>query len=135
MTAVNIESRFRILIQRMIHNTAYTTAIGQDLGIEAPTSVFNPANGKPAFFIEMSSGGHPNLRWTKGKFQGVEIWKDAGTGFTKLDRDMRPDYIDKKTCQHINCIVSDFKFLDRFRHLQFIFPQMFDVIFEFFSFI
>src|SRR6266446_1189694 len=45
--------------------------------------------------IEMSSGGHPNLRWTKGKFDGVEIWKDSGTGLVKLDRDMRPDYIDK----------------------------------------
>jgi hypothetical protein len=65
------------------------------LGIAAPASTFNPADGKPDFFIEFSSGGHPNLRWTKGKFDGVEIWKDSGTGFVKLDRDMKPDYIDK----------------------------------------
>jgi hypothetical protein len=59
------------------------------------TQSFNATTGKPDFFIEFSSGGHPNLRWTKGKFEGVEIWKDSGTGFAKLDRDMRTDYIDK----------------------------------------
>jgi hypothetical protein len=95
LPALNIESRFRNLTQRIAHNAAYTAAIGLDLGIEAPVSVFNPDNGKPVFKIELSSGGHPNLRWTRGKFQGVEIWKDSGNGFSKLDRDMRPDYIDK----------------------------------------
>ena len=95
MPAVNAESRFRNLLQRITHNAAYTVAMGQDLGIEAPAVVFVPAQGKPLFYIEFSSGGHPNLRWTRGKFQGVEIWKDSSAGFIKLDRDMRPDYIDK----------------------------------------
>ncbi len=95
MPGVNTESRLRNLLQRITHSTAYTTAMGQDLGIEASASIFNPAEGKPQFYIKFSSGGYPNLRWTRGKFQGVEIWKDSGTGFTKLDRDMRPDYTDK----------------------------------------
>ncbi len=96
--AANIEGRFRNLLQRIAHNSGYTTAIGEDLGIEAPDAAATKASlnaGKPDFKIEMSSGGHPNLRWTKGKFDGVEIWKDSGTGLVKLDRDMRPDYIDK----------------------------------------
>ncbi len=34
--------------------------------------------------------------WTKGHFDGVEIWKSTdGINFTKLDKDIKPDYIDK----------------------------------------
>jgi hypothetical protein len=95
LPAVNVENRFRNLLQRITHSPNYTTAMGQDMGIEASATVFTPADGKPIFDIELSSGGHPNLLWTRGKFQGVEIWKDSGIGFVKLDRDMRPDYIDK----------------------------------------
>ncbi|MGC4023066.1 MAG: hypothetical protein QM734_14540 [Cyclobacteriaceae bacterium] len=95
MPAGNVEQRFRLLVQRLIHSPAYTTAIGEDLGIEGPAINMTPANLKPAFFIELSSGGYPNLRWTKGRTDGVEIWKDGGQGFVKLDRDMKPDYIDK----------------------------------------
>ena len=98
MPEPNIESRFRMLLQRITHTTAYNKSVGEDLGIEAPSDAATKAAleaGKPVFRIEPSSGGHPNLRWTKGKYQGIEIWKDAGTGFIKLDRDMRPDFIDK----------------------------------------
>ena len=103
MPLADVKGRFRALIQVITHKkNAYTTAIGQDLGIEAAVVPFTPATGKPVFFIEPSSGGYPNLRWTRGKFQGIEIWKDSGpstgsgqAGFAKLDRDMRPDYIDK----------------------------------------
>jgi hypothetical protein len=98
MPLPNIEQRFRNLIQRLSHSSGYTKAIGEDLGIEAPDTAASKIAldaGKPVFTIELSSGGHPNLRWTKGKYDGVEIWKDSGTGFVKLDRDMRPDYIDK----------------------------------------
>lgn len=80
MPAPNVESRFRKLVQRIPSASTSKTALVQ---------------GKPKFFIEPSSGGHPNLRWTKGKFEGVEIWKDSGNGFAKLDRDIKPDYIDK----------------------------------------
>lgn len=97
MPLPNIENRFRNLLQRIVHNSAYTVAIGEDLGIEGPATLSKASlgNGKPLFFIDLSSGGHPNLRWTKGSYQGIEIWKDSGSGFVKLDRDMRPDYIDK----------------------------------------
>lgn len=98
MPAPDIEGRFRLLVQRISHSSGYTKAIGEDLGIEAPDAAASKANlgaGKPEFRIELSSGGHPNLRWTKGKYDGVEIWKDSGNGLAKLDRDMRPDFIDK----------------------------------------
>jgi len=95
MPAANIEARFRSILQRITHHAAYTSAMGEDLGIEGAEVVFNSAAGKPKFSIVFATGGCPNLRWKKGKFQGVEIWKDSGNGFVKLDRDMRPDYIDK----------------------------------------
>lgn len=91
----NIQKRFSRLIQDCVNSSNYTKSIGEDLGIEAPVTPFDPNTGKPKIKTEFSSGGHPNLIWKKGKFQGVEIWKDDGTGFKKLDRDFNPDYIDK----------------------------------------
>lgn len=95
MPLIGIESRFRALLQRITHQNGYTAAIGKDLGIDAPLTVFNAADGKPVFNITLSSGGYPNLHWTRRKFNGIEIWKDSGTGFIKLDRDMHPDFTDK----------------------------------------
>ncbi|MDZ4823604.1 MAG: hypothetical protein SH856_09100 [Flavobacteriales bacterium] len=92
----DIEGRFRAIIQIIIVAPGYTTSIGEDLGIEAPVTPFVPGDGKPIFTIELSSGGYPNLKWKKGKFEGVEIWKAvAGGAWVNLERDLRPDYIDK----------------------------------------
>ncbi|MHB8261792.1 MAG: hypothetical protein ACYDCN_12715 [Bacteroidia bacterium] len=57
----DIEARFRAFIQLLIHHSsnAYTLAIGQDLGIVAPASTFDPAHGKPRFTLELTAGGHP----------------------------------------------------------------------------
>lgn len=90
----NLEGRFRAFVQRLRTHPAYTAAIGEDLGIEGPIETFVAKEGKPKFHIELLPEGHPNLRWVKGKYEGVEIWKDDGKGFQKLDRDMKPDYPD-----------------------------------------
>jgi len=95
MPGANIEARFRLLIQRITHATNYTLAIGQDLGIIAPVPDFNPDLGKPVFSITKIAGGHPVLVWKKGKFEGIDIFKDSGAGFVKLDRSTRPDYTDR----------------------------------------
>jgi hypothetical protein len=95
LVAANIDERFRRLIQKIVAHQSYTTTIGEDLGIEKPKTVFDPQTGKPVFKIIFSSGGQPQLVWKKGQFQGVEIWKSTGAAFTKLDRDMKPDFIDK----------------------------------------
>jgi hypothetical protein len=92
--AANIEARFRAFIQSFVHKTTYTTAIGQDLGIVAPTNTFNPNTGKPDLSIELSAGGHPTLHYTRGQFDGVEIWKDTGSGFVKLERITQTHYVD-----------------------------------------
>jgi hypothetical protein len=96
LVAADIQLRFSNHAQILKKHPNYTTAIGQDLGIVAAASSFDPSTGKPAFKIELSNGGHPHLKWIKSGFQGVEIWKDAGNGFAFLDKDFRPDFTDKK---------------------------------------
>lgn len=96
ITSANVQARFAALIQKCMLSPNFTEAIGQDLGVLAGNAPFNPQDGKPTFKIEFSSGGHPNLIWKKGKFQGVEIHKSLdGVNFTRLDKDFSPDFIDK----------------------------------------
>jgi hypothetical protein len=95
MPKYNVKARLRFLLQRISHHPAFNKGISEDLGIEAPQQKFVPTAGKPLFKVQLASGGYPKLRWKKKKYQGVEIWKDAGQGFAKLDRDMIPDYVDK----------------------------------------
>lgn len=95
LVAANVQRRFARLIQDCVNSANYTKTIGEDLGIEAPETPFDPAQGKPVFKNTVASAGHPVLVWKKGKFQGVEIWKNTGGGYQKLDRDLSPDYIDK----------------------------------------
>lgn len=93
----NIQLRFSNLVARIKKHKNYTEVIGQDLGIVASSASFDAQAGKPVFTIQFTSGGHPNLIWKKGNYQGVEIWKDNGdgTGFKKLDKDFSPDFADK----------------------------------------
>jgi len=96
LVAANVQKRFAEIIQDCVRSGNYTIGIGEDLGIEKPETVFDPQLGQPEFEIELNSGGRPNLLWPKGKFQGIEIWKDSdGTGFKFLDKDFNPDYLDK----------------------------------------
>lgn len=91
----NLQKRFARIVQQCAISVNYTKSIGEDLGIEAAVHPFDPNAGKPVIKNSYSSGGHPLLMWKKGKFQGVEIWKNTGATWVKLDRDFNPDYIDK----------------------------------------
>lgn len=90
----NIEKRFSDLAARIKKSPNYTKTIGEDLGIEKAQTSFNPQDGQPTFYIELEAG-HPVLVWKKGKYQGVEIWKDSGSGWAKLDKDNNPNYTDE----------------------------------------
>jgi len=98
-TSANAQKRFADIIQDCAQSPNYSKAIGEDLGIEAPATPFNPAEGQPALTPGYSTGGHPELKWKKGKFEGIEIWIDRGDGkgWVYLDKDMRPDFTDKIT--------------------------------------
>jgi len=89
----NVEKRFRATVKQIKAHKNYSKGIGESLGIEKPEFVLNPHEKKPIFKISFSSGV-PVLKWVKSKFEGVEIWVNRGTGYTKLDRDIRSPYID-----------------------------------------
>lgn len=91
----DVVGHFRSLTARISRHPNFTKAIGEKLGIVAPETPFDPSKGKPKFEVEFDSVGHPILIWHKGDYHGVEIWKDSGSGYAKLDRDNMPDYIDK----------------------------------------
>ena len=97
VVAADIEARFRALIQSFSKNANFTAAMAQDLGIEAPASNFNPGTGKPVLTIDFNHGGHPVLHYTRGEFDGVEIWKDTNAGFIKLERITQTTYTDNST--------------------------------------
>ena len=90
----DIEKRFRALIQTFVQSPNYTLAIGKDLGIVGPANTFDPTTGKPNLSIDLGAGGHPQLHYMRGNFDGVEIWKDSGTGFAKLERITQTNYTD-----------------------------------------
>jgi hypothetical protein len=97
ITVGDAQARFERLVQQIVKSKNYSKTIGEDLGIEAPETPFNPADGKPELKPTYSTGGHPELKWKKGKFQGIEIWIDRGDGkgWLYLDKDMHPDFTDK----------------------------------------
>lgn len=93
-----MEKRFRYIVQTAMRSPAMTPAIAKDLGVLAPASNENIAanEAKPTYKIKYSSGGHPLIIWKKGPYEGVEIQKSRdGVNFTKLDRDYKPDFVDK----------------------------------------
>lgn len=98
ITSAGMEKRFRDIIQDAMRSPAMTQAIAKDLGILAPEPASKIADNeaKPTFKLSYSSGGHPMIIWKKGTYEGVEIQKSLdGINFSKLDRDYKPDFIDK----------------------------------------
>ena len=98
ITKGGMEGRFRELVQDAVRSSAMTDAIAQDLGIVAPAapSAAQKDQAAPSFKLQYSSGGYPLIIWKKGSFEGVEIHKSKdGINFTKLDKDFKPDFIDK----------------------------------------
>ena len=92
--APGIFKRLTALVARIKAHPGYTTAIGQDLDIIGAEQTLDTANAKPLLKLELSAG-HPNVKWTKGGFDALEIHVDRGTGiFAYLANDTVPDYLD-----------------------------------------
>ena len=87
--------RIFAFVKNLKTRTFYTEAVGQDLDvIGAAAGSVDLDNAKPVIEA-MRRGDEVRVKWTKGVFDGVEIWVDRGTGaFAKLATDMRPDYFD-----------------------------------------
>lgn len=88
-------NRIANYVQRIKHHSNYTDAIGQDLGIIAPSSSFNPATMQPELIIKMSAG-YPYLKWKRGEADGLHLYVDRrdGNGFVLLAKQIKPEYMD-----------------------------------------
>lgn len=94
--APGVLPRFTSMVNRIKAHLAYTTAIGQNLGIESSTVVtagIAVADAKPQIKLTVN-GGRVLLQWSKGSYSGIIIEKDSGSGFAMLDKDFVPDFID-----------------------------------------
>jgi hypothetical protein len=94
----NIQARFSQKAAKAKLSNNYTEAIGKDLGIEASVGSFDPSAGKPSFTLSIN-GKRPEIRFTKGKYNGVSIYKDSGDGkgYQFLDKAFYVTYSDKST--------------------------------------
>jgi hypothetical protein len=73
----------------------YTVADGNDLGIEGAESVMDIHNMKPVLNLHLIAGGHPEIKWTKQRMDGIEIYVDRGSGnWELLAYDTFPNYTD-----------------------------------------
>jgi len=91
-----IVPRFRAIVRRVKAAPNYTPAIGAALGIEgADAPAPDVAGAQPVLRVAFT-GGRVHVDWTKGDFDGVEIWTDRGDGkgFAFLAVDTVPDYVD-----------------------------------------
>ncbi|UPT70425.1 MAG: hypothetical protein M0D53_15260 [Flavobacterium sp. JAD_PAG50586_2] len=92
--APGISFRFTTLVNRIKAHQNYTTAIGQNLGIEmSVVAKVDLDNAKPILKIA-SRGGKVEIDWKKLGFNGIIIEKDSGSGFQVLDKDFRPNFTD-----------------------------------------
>jgi hypothetical protein len=91
----NVEARFRAMAQRIKAHPAYTTGIGESLGIEAEQSTFDPLTAKPELKVRMT-GGQPEVVWKKNKMSAIEIHAciAPATTYSLLAIDTTPNYID-----------------------------------------
>ena len=87
--------RIFAFIKNLKTRAFYTEAAGDDLGIIGDDGgVVDRDTAKPAIKATRR-GDEVRIVWTKGDFDGVEIWVDRGEGaFAKLAVDMKPDYFD-----------------------------------------
>ena len=93
MVLAGVFKRVASIVARIKNNLAYTAAIGHDLDIEGSDIVVDPTSMKPALSLRLAAG-HPELMWALNHMDGLEIWKDSGSGFVMLDVDDAPNYTD-----------------------------------------
>lgn len=89
-----IVTRFSTLVAKIKAHEKYTTAIGENLGIESSASEKIDLDNAQPTLKAVVRGTNVNLLWKKGKYGGILIEKDSGQGFITLDKDFHPDFID-----------------------------------------
>ncbi len=76
----DVEGRFRAFAKYCKAQPNYTNAIGLDLGIvSSGTALPNLATVKPMLKVALEAGAIA-VRFTKGKMEGIEVYRDNGSG-------------------------------------------------------
>ena len=100
--AMGIENWFRQLVKRIKGSMNYTEAIGQDLGIVVGNYTKEMSSMKPILKIQLVAG-QPLIVWKKDSMDGVEIYKDNGSGnWQLLVFDTRPNHLDNSPLPALN---------------------------------
>ncbi len=94
LVAPGVLKRFTTMVNRVKAHSAYSTAIGQNLAIEAAEEAGIAVSDAKPSLKTMQSGDKVLLLWTKSRFSGILLEKDSGNGFVMLDKDFMPDYLD-----------------------------------------
>jgi hypothetical protein len=83
------------LVGRIKVHAAYTTAMGQDLGIVAPVVPFDPNTMQPNLKMSLEAG-YPKLSWKKGEADGTKIYVDRrdNLGFVLLKQTVKNTFLD-----------------------------------------
>ncbi len=75
--------------------TGYTVADGNAMGLIGPEINTDYSNLKGQLSIELVNGGHPEIHWLKHRLDGMQIYKDSGTGvFSLLAYTVHPPTMD-----------------------------------------
>lgn len=83
------------LVKRMKASVNYTDAIGQDLGIVAPTQTIDLATIQPDLSVKLDAG-RPHIKCNKSYADAIDLYVDRkdGAGFVLVGRLLKLDYID-----------------------------------------
>lgn len=87
------------LVDRIKNTTGYTTAMGEDLGIENPVpDPSDPMTAQPTGNAIALPGSQVQIEWVKAGFTGVvvESQRGAETGWTLLGTDFIAPYVDNR---------------------------------------
>ena len=99
---MGIENWFRSLAKRIKGSANYTEAMGQDLGIVSSHAQKDTVNVKPVLKVQLVAG-QPLIVWKKDNMDGVEIYKDNGSGnWQLLIFDTRPNHLDTSPLPPLN---------------------------------
>jgi hypothetical protein len=94
----NLQLKFSELMCACKYSKNYTAQIGDDLGLNVAVPSLDPNMYTPQIKIEYTDEGRPLLKWSKGAFEGVEIWKNSGSasGYQKMARCYGNNYQDNR---------------------------------------
>src|ERR1017187_8574660 len=89
--------RYREKAQRIkVQKSIYTLGEGELLGIEKGHSTIDPSLAKPYLRWDLVAGGHPELKYVKSIYDGLELqknWSD-GKGMVAFDKPTKPSLTD-----------------------------------------